>query len=195
MIEGAREVRNRLAGSRFYGTLAMQVIDYNGPGSWSRDAILARYKRYATRLGIVPRDLAPDEHTEGGRRWVYPVMLRVIDGIKTGDAGCVEIGIEFIEDDSRFAFGRTLKSNAARALRRALLSVDDQARIRRRVFDMLRRGQVPREYREYAKLVRKIGFTASEIPELAEEAPAHTRARARAMRFRSYFDRIVRELH
>ena len=55
-------------------------------------------------------------------------------------------------------FGRILKSNAARALRRAGLSEQQVFRLRRRIVDMLLHGNTPREYREYAKLLRKIGL-------------------------------------
>lgn len=93
----------------------MDVVDYNGEGCWSQHEILARYARYAAEMGIVPRDLSPMEHSERGRRWVYPVMQKVIEGIEAGDAACIRLGIEFVEEDSKFAFGKILKSNTARA--------------------------------------------------------------------------------
>lgn len=166
--------------------LAMDVIDYNGQGRWGREAIVERYGRYAAELGISLRDLSPTEHTERGRRWVYPVMNRVIEGIEGGDAACVRIGIEFIEEDGGFAFGAILKSNTARALRRAPLLEGQKQRIRRRVFDMLRAGNVPHEYREYAKLGRRIGFDLGEVPVLEE-------AGRRAARFLDYFRGAARE--
>lgn len=70
----------------------------------------------------------------------------------------MEIGIDFIEQDATFPFGKILKSNTARALRRASLKEKQQDRSRRRVLHMLVNGQVPHEYREYAKLLRKIGL-------------------------------------
>jgi hypothetical protein len=80
------------------------------------------------------------------------------------DAACIRIGIEFIEEDAKFPFGKILKSNTARALRRAELTEGQKQRIRRRVFGLLRDGHIPHEFREYAKLVRKIGYHTSEIP-------------------------------
>src|SRR5688572_5538666 len=160
---------------------AMEVIDYNGAGEWSRDGLLARYARYAGEMGVVARDLSPRERAEDGRRWVYPVMDKVIEGIGAGDAACVRIGIEFIEEDGKFPFGKILKSNTARALRRAALTEEQKRRIKQRVFGLLRDGHVPHEYREYAKLVRKIGFDAAELPEGVEDNP-------HAARFRAYFE-------
>ena len=136
----------------------MEVIDYNGPGRWTRDAIRARYAEYARRFGIrVPIDLRPREHSDDTRRWVYPVMEQVIDGIEAGDPACVELGIEFIEEDQKFPFGKMLKSNTARALRRASLRAEQVERVRKRVIGMLIAGHVPHEFREYAKLLRTVG--------------------------------------
>jgi hypothetical protein len=166
----------------------MDVIDYNGDGRWTRDAITSRYAAYAAELGVAPRDISPAEHSECGRHWVYPVMTKVIAGIEAGDPACVRLGIEFIEEDPKFAFGKILKSNTARALRRASLSDEQKRRIRRRVFGLLRDGYVPHEFREYAKLVRKIGFDASEVPEVDVANPF-------VSRFRSYFEAAARTSH
>jgi hypothetical protein len=137
----------------------MPLHDYNGTGEWSAERIAARYRQYAKRLRVSSEtSLEPATHSEGDTRWVYPVMHRVIDGIEAGDPACVEIGIEFIEQDAHFPFGKILKSNAARALRRARLDEKQRIRIRRRILHMLVDGQVPHEYKEYAKLLRKIGL-------------------------------------
>jgi hypothetical protein len=163
----------------------MSINDYNGEGRWSRAGILARYEQLVAELRITPRDVSPMEHSKGDRKWVYPVMDRIIEGIEAGDAACICIGIEFIEEDAKFPFGKILKSNTARALRRAELSEDEKQRIRRRVFGMLRDGHIPREFHEYAKLVRKIGFDASEIPAGVIGNPF-------VQRFRAYFEAAAR---
>lgn len=163
----------------------MEVFDYNGPGRWTHTEILTTYAHYAAKLGIVPRDLSPMEHSEGNRRWVYPVMDKVIDGIEAGDAACIRLGIEFIEDNGKFPFGKTLKANTARALRRASLTADQKQRIRHRVFGLLKSGHIPHEYREYAKLVRRIGFNVSDIPTADLSNPY-------VARFHSYFHASAR---
>jgi hypothetical protein len=148
--------RRALTFSRLTG---MEVRDYNGTGSWSGDGILRRYTRYARVFGMTAlSDLTPQEHGQGATRWIYPVMERVIEAIEHGDSAAVQIGVEFIEEDQRFPFGKVLKSNTARALRRAPLTPDQAERIRKRVIRMLLDGSVPREYREYAKLLRRIGI-------------------------------------
>jgi hypothetical protein len=156
----------------------MEVTDYNGEGRWGCGEILARYAQYAAEIGLAPLALSPKVHSLQGRRWVYPVMMNVIDGIEANDAACVRLGIEFIEEDSKFPFGKALKSNTARALRGATLTDEQKQRIRRRVFGLLRAGHIPHEYRDYAKLVRRIGFSADEVPAVNTTNPyvAHFRA-------------------
>jgi hypothetical protein len=135
------------------------VADYNGRGRWSGEEIVARYRRHCAQLGIPPRNIAGRRTTQGDRTWIYPAMDEVIVGIHQGDRACVLLGIEFIEEDQGFPFGKILKSNTARALRQAAVLDDiQQARLRRRFADMLLRGYLPREYKEYAKLFRDIGL-------------------------------------
>jgi hypothetical protein len=137
----------------------MTVIDYNGTGFWSVDAVLKRYADYARRYRIAtPYELSPTVISTNGKRWIYPVMDRVIEGIEKGDLACAEIGVEFIEESASFSFGRILKSKTARALRRATLTDGQKERIRSRVVEMLCTGYLPREFRQYAKLARKIGL-------------------------------------
>ena len=167
----------------------MEIIDYNGTGRWSRQAILERYGTYAQQLRVSqPLDLAPREYKERQRRWVYPVMDEVIKGIEIGDEACIKIGVEFMEEDERFSFGRTIKSNTVRALRRAVLTSEQVERIRRRVAQMLIAEHVPRAYQEYAKLLRKVGL--GEWWPFIEERT--NRDNLHVLRYYNYFQQYVR---
>ena len=85
-------------------------------------------------------------------------MYEVIAGVEQGDRACALIALDFIEQDAKFPFGKGLKSNAARALRRSTLEENDKERIRARVVGLLERGLVPHEFREFAKLLKKVGL-------------------------------------
>ncbi len=116
----------------------MEIIDFNGSGRWSAQAIQERYVEYARRMKVAPLwDLTPRTSEHGQRRWVYSVMDKVIKGIEAGDKSCTQIGVEFIEEDGSFDCGRILKSNTARALRRTDLTSEQIERIRKRVVEML----------------------------------------------------------
>jgi hypothetical protein len=139
--------------------MAEQRRDYNGPDDWSLEAVRQRYRAHAQRLGQGPvEDLQVRRHREGLTEWIYPVMDSVIVGIRAGDLACIELGVEFVESGHRQPFGRTLHANTARALRRAALRPEHIKRLRTRILRMLETGEVPHEYREYAKLLRRIGL-------------------------------------
>jgi len=159
-------------------------VDLNGAGDWTAARVIERYQARARELRVEPRALAARVDESHAGRWVYPVMDDVIEGIAAGDAACVEIGIEFLEPRLVLPFGRSLHCATARALRRAALSSWQAARLRTRIYAMLLAGWVPREFRDYAKLLRRIG--------LGDEWPS-VRARVdetnpHVMRYVRYFE-------
>ncbi len=134
------------------------IRDYNGAGVWATAAVQARYQQYCDVLRVqFPRLLEAREHREGKILWIYPIMEKVIQGIEENDAACIALGVDFVEEDDLFAFGKTLKSNTARALRRSQLTEEQKERLRERVITMLVSGIIPHEMREYTKLLRVIG--------------------------------------
>ena len=137
----------------------MEIRDYNGTGEWSAEAVRQRYLVYCERHGqTMPRDLQPQVHVEGDTRWIYPIMEAVTNGIRDGDPACVELGVEFIESAHKQPFGRILHAKVARVLRPAALRPEHITRLRARILAMLVSGQVPHEYHDYAKLLRRIGL-------------------------------------
>jgi len=115
-------------------------------------------------------------------------MEKIINLIEAGDKAAIEIGIEFIQEDDYFVFGRILKSNTARALRRASLMPEQQARIRERLVGMMLSGRVPHEWREYKRLLRHVGL-GSLWPVLENGVD---RENEYVMRYYNYLDRFAR---
>ena len=149
------------------------VHNYNGDGRWSVSSVQGRYVEYCRTYGVQePRVPTPREHTEGQTAWIYPIMDAVIEGIEHGDKASIALGIDFIEEDAHFPFGKTLKSNTARGLRRASLTPEQIERIRNRVTNLLLAGHIPHEFREYAKLFRHVGI-AEYWPRIERDAPLH----------------------
>lgn len=129
----------------------------DGTGLWTREAVRERYRR-ACRVYRVEPPPWPEPGWLEARGWVAGLMDRLAERMEQGDLAAAEIGIAFIEEDGGFAFGRTTKCRVARALRHCGLTDTQKDRIRRRVIDMLARGYLPREFREYARLLRRIGL-------------------------------------
>jgi hypothetical protein len=134
-----------------------RAADADGVGKWSRAEIEKRYHAHCRQFGCKPYDIDfdPDQRA---RLWIMPVIRQVIRGIEQNDPACMEIGIELIEEDAKFAFGKIMKANTANALRRANLSELQKQRIRRRVTGLLAKGIVPHEMRQYARLVKRVGL-------------------------------------
>ena len=176
------------ARSPHIGSYTGAFLDYNGVGIWSVEGIQQRYRKYTDALGVNPSQLTPKRHTTDGRTWVYPLMEEIINLIGAGDKAAIEIGIEFIQEDDHFVFGRVLKSNTARALRRASLTSDQQARIRERLVGMMLAGQVPHEWHEYKRLLRYVGL-GSLWPMLENGVD---RENPYVMRHYNYLDRYAR---
>jgi hypothetical protein len=171
-------------------SIQMETFDYNGSGRWTMESIQRRYADHARRYHVEALfDLTPRRYDDGTKHWIYPVMERVIDGIGAGDAACIEIGIEFVESDEKFPFGKTLKSRTARTLRRALLTPYQVERIRRRVIGMLVAGHVPHEFRDYAKLLKKIGVG----PQWVEIRDGISRTNPYVERFYNYINQTAEE--
>jgi len=167
----------------------VETRDYNGPGDWSLDGIRRRYRKHAS-LGVsVVSELIPEERSEGGVHWIFPVMAAVIDGIERHDAACIELGVEFIESGHKQPFGRILHSNTARALRRVPLTPNQTVRLRARVLDMLVQGQVPHEFKPYAKLLRRISIGDAWV----DVRSRLDRANPYVMKYLPYFDACARD--
>lgn len=136
----------------------MEIRDYNGNGRWSLQSLSERYRIYAGQLDVAtPLNLIPEKHEENQIQWIYPLMFEIIKGIEIGDLAYIEIGVECIEENQWLRFGRIIKADTARALRRSTLTSPQKERLRQQIISMLVEEQIPRHYRDYAKLLRKIG--------------------------------------
>ena len=80
--------------------------DYNGAGPWSVEGIRQRYESHSKNASSKAAELIPMRSVDGTRTWIYPLMDQIIERIETGDRPAIKIGLEFIEEDVFFAFGR-----------------------------------------------------------------------------------------
>jgi hypothetical protein len=136
-----------------------KVWNYNRDEEWAPEAVAQRYGRYCDEFGWPrQRELVAEAFTEACAMRIWPIMTPVNIGIKEDDPACTEIGIDFICERRSFPFGMTLKSNTARALRKATLTERQQDRIREGVAQMLLDGYLPQEYRFYSRLLRRTGL-------------------------------------
>ncbi len=110
------------------------------------------------------------------------VLGRVMTAADAGVAACVELLVEFIPEDRKMFAGKGYSASAARTLKRAALNYGQEDRIRRRVVKMLLAGNVPHEFKEYAKLLRRVGL-GEWGPVIEREAPVENPWVARYVRY------------
>ena len=103
------------------------------------------------------QDVAVDDYYLQ-RRWTAGILRPLTDRMKRGDLAAAEIGIEMMEEDRGLAFGPIIKSNIPRALAKCSLTEPQKEQIRRRTVDMMLRNFLPKEFRQYAWLTRRIGL-------------------------------------
>ncbi len=162
--------------------------DSNGEGKWSAASIAERYRVYCGVLKEAHEELVVEFVREGEVTWVYPLMFTVIRLANLGDRAAIALALELIEENQHFPYGSILKTHAARALRRADLTDEQIERIRSRIVEMMAKGMVPREFREYAKLLRRIGM-GNWWQRLEESVPRDNRF---VMRWNQYFRKHLR---
>jgi len=136
----------------------MQPPNLDGTGQWRNSEIIVRYRRWCMCLNQRPAGISATEGFYGERGWACVVVRQLVALMKTGDLAAAWIAIELIEEDGGFAFGRLLKAECARELRRMPLNEEQKQRIRQRVVTMLALGFVPHEFRQYSRLARHIGL-------------------------------------
>jgi hypothetical protein len=159
----------------------MEIIDLNGTGDWSSSRTQERYAAYCAQLNVTHRALSPDEYRTDQRCYIFPIATDAVFRVTQGDPAAIALCVDLLEENHPFPWGSPLKPNAARALRRAALTDEQKARLRKRLVSMLIAGIIPHEFREYYKLLRTIGV-AEYWPELHACVP---RDNPVAMRFYS----------
>lgn len=141
-------------------------------------AVVSRYREFARQFRIPVAAVIAE--IEAGTP-THQVLGRVMAAADAGDAACVELLVEFIHEDRKMYAGKGYKASAARTLKRAALNYGQEDRIRRRVVKMLLAGNVPYEFREYAKLLRRVGL-GEWGPVIEREAPVENPWVARYVR-------------
>lgn len=93
--------------------------------------------------------------------------------VATGDSLAIEDACRLISKDPKLPFGKLIKSNLARALRKAAKYVPeaDRTRIVQRTASILSLEYCPREAEDYCKLVKHLG--AAEARAVVETANPH----------------------
>ena len=134
-------------------------INYNHHGKWSVDAVKNRYANLRIVSGGAEGfELEPRTYTnKGGMTWIYNIMEAVVDGVQLGDKACVQLSIDYIDDNLMDSTTGYIRERMARALRRAELTEHQKRQLATTFLKQLEQESLHKEFKEYCRLFKTIG--------------------------------------
>jgi hypothetical protein len=135
---------------------------YHGvPSGWDKEDIVQTYHE----LNGARRFNPPEATEPGAPSWMvdrynwlqYRSALREIaKGLKAKDPVCVELAIRYIELDYFGSYSGFLRERFARLLKNSKLTFQQARRLKRHIQFLRDNNQMLGEFREYAKLIKRI---------------------------------------
>lgn len=135
-------------------------INYNHQWKWSVEAVRQRYTELRTRLGGAEGfELTPRTYTnKQGITWTYNIMDAVADGVQLGDRACIQLAIDYIEDNILGSTTGYIRERMARSLRHADLEEHQKKQLASVFLMQLKQGNLRKEFKEYSRLFKTIGI-------------------------------------
>jgi hypothetical protein len=135
-------------------------IDYNSEGKWSLESVQEKYAELRTLLGGAEGFiLEPRTYTNPkGAKWTYNVMDAVADGIQLEDNACIELAVEYINDNVMDSTTGYIRERIARSLRHASLTEGQKQRLAEAFLKQLEHQDLHKEFKEYIRLFKTIGI-------------------------------------
>jgi hypothetical protein len=109
-------------------------------------------------LGPRLRAYFPEEAHENPAVWLSQTFGQVLKAIVAGDTAAVSLACDLIEKDPMLPFGKLIKSDLARALKKQveLLVASERAQVLGATVKLLNQEYAPRELEDYCKLAKKL---------------------------------------
>ena len=111
-----------------------------------------------TLLGVRLTSYYPHPDIDHPGIWVSSLFQNIRKAICLGDETAIAIACELIHCDPRLPFGKLIKSDLARALKKRSekLGSEERAQIMEVTIRLLTMSYAPRELEDYVKLIRKL---------------------------------------
>jgi hypothetical protein len=109
-------------------------------------------------LGLRLRTYFPQDGHENPAVWLSQTFDQVRRAIVVGDTEAVSLACDLIEKDPMLPFGKLIKSDLARALKKqvGLLVASERAQVLGATIKLLNQEYAPRELEDYCKLAKKL---------------------------------------
>jgi hypothetical protein len=135
-------------------------INYNHHEKWSVEAVKQRYSELRILLGGVEGfEPNPRQYTnKGGITWIYNIMDAIADGVQLGDNACIQLSIDYIQDNIMGSSTGYIRERIARALRHAELKEHQKKQLAEAFLHQLDHQNLHKEFKEYSRLFKTIGI-------------------------------------
>jgi len=136
---------------RWGGKHGLSFEEYHSvPGEWEPLAVIAAHRDLGGTFDIAstPRQAVGSS----GKSDYRALWYNVADGIRAGDAACIEIAIRFVEARIIVSYSGFARTRIARALKGVPLSEPQRRRLSSHFLKLLEAGDKCDEFREYLKL-------------------------------------------
>ena len=120
-------------------------------------------------LGLALRSYFPTPDEAHPAIWVSRTFGKVAAAIAVGDTRAVALACELIERDPMLPFGKLVKSDLARALKKQvdMILSSERRQVLSATRKLLTQEFAPRELEDYCKLVKK--FPQAEVAEMLKD--------------------------
>jgi len=128
-------------------------------------------------LGPRLRRFLPADGHENPAIWVGQTFGLVKSAVASGDTQAISLACELIEQDPKLPFGKLVKSDLARALKKQVSRViaSERRQVIAATAKLLNQDYAPRELEDYCKLIKK--FPREEITlALADISPKNAKS-------------------
>ena len=117
-------------------------------------------------LGSRIREYVPDDAIDHPAIWVSQCFASLTSAVANGDPSAISIACDLIELDPKLPFGKLIKSDLARALKKqaARLVESERRQLIAATRKLLNLPYAPRELEDYGKLLKKLPL--SEVNEM-----------------------------
>ncbi|PYE48109.1 hypothetical protein [Deinococcus yavapaiensis] len=140
---------------RLGGRFQLKFHEYHSaPPPWGREDLLRLHEELG---GTFPIATTP-RRTDVPR--IDPLWYNLADGIRAGDAACVELGVRFIEAQFVVSYSGYARARLARALRHAFLTPTQKRRLSNHFYNLLIGQERFDEFTEYIRVWRAIADDA-----------------------------------
>ena len=108
-------------------------------------------------LGPRLRGYLPSDGHENPAIWVSQTFGIMKSAVASGDTQAISLACELIEQDPKLPFGKLVKSDLARALKKQIVKViaSERRQVLTATAKLLNQEYAPRELEDYCKLVKK----------------------------------------